>query len=189
MNRLSVAELKQVLNWIVLLLCGCWIACEIHCRFWVNLLISASLRNFCEILFLGTRGMRLSYPLSPPFPQIDIIRAMMIVWRARGKIIRSVLCSIVTKIVHSELHTHMNRTNSALDWVMSHRAHFTVLRFIFVYVLFCVWLYIACLCSIVTWWGGPGGIEAWSLGPLLPSVLWHCWLGHLTRKTHPQYDL
>jgi len=30
-----------------------------------------------------------------PFPQIDIIGAMMIVWRVRGKIIRSVLCSIV----------------------------------------------------------------------------------------------
>jgi len=32
---------------------------------------------------------------SPPFPQIDIIRVMVIVWRVRGKIIRSVLCSIV----------------------------------------------------------------------------------------------
>jgi len=32
---------------------------------------------------------------SPPFPQIDIIGAVVIVWRARGKIIRSVLCSIV----------------------------------------------------------------------------------------------
>ena len=31
-------------------------------------------------------------------------------------------------------------------------------------------------CSIVTWRGGPGGIEAWSLGLLLPSVPWHCWL-------------
>jgi len=47
---------------------------------------------------------------------------------------------------------------------------------------FFVWLYIACMCSTVTWWGGPDGIEAWSLGPLLPSVLWHCWLGHLTHK-------
>jgi len=28
-------------------------------------------------------------------PQIDIIGAMMIVWRVRGKIIRSVLCSIM----------------------------------------------------------------------------------------------
>jgi len=33
---------------------------------------------------------------APPVPQIDIIGAMVIVWRARGKIItRSVLCSIV----------------------------------------------------------------------------------------------
>ena len=31
----------------------------------------------------------------PPFPQIDIIGAVVIVWRARGKIIRSVLCNIV----------------------------------------------------------------------------------------------
>ena len=31
----------------------------------------------------------------PPFPQIDIIGAMVIVWRVRGKIIRSVLCNIV----------------------------------------------------------------------------------------------
>jgi len=82
----------------------------------------------------------------------------------------------------------MNRPNSSLDWVLSHWVHFAKLRFIFVYVLFCVSLYIACMCSIVTWWGGPGGIEAWSLGPLLPSVIWHCWLGHLTRKTRPRYD-
>ena len=46
-------------------------------------------------------------------------------------------------------------------------------------------LHACVLCSIVTRWGGPGGIEAWSLGSLLPSVLWHCWLGHLTRKTRP----
>ena len=54
---------------------------------------------------------------------------------------------------------------------------------------FCMYYFVsdctlhACvLCSIVTWWGGPGGIEAWSLGLLLPSVLWRCCLGHLTRK-------
>jgi len=46
---------------------------------------------------------------------------------------------------------------------------------------------IACMCSIVTQWCGPGGIEAWSLGLLLPSVLWHCWLGHLTRKYPSPY--
>jgi len=31
----------------------------------------------------------------PPFPQIDIIEAMVIFWKARGKLFRSVLCSIV----------------------------------------------------------------------------------------------
>jgi len=40
--------------------------------------------------------------------------------------------------VHSAMHTHMNRPNSSLDWVLSHWAHFTVLRFIFVCVLLCV---------------------------------------------------
>jgi len=101
------------------------------------------------------------------------------------------VCSVqyCVQQLYSELHTHMNRPNSSLDWILSHWAHFTELRFIFVYVLFCVWLYIACMCSTVTWWGGPGGIEAWYFGPLLPSVLWHCWLGHLTRKTRPRYDL
>ena len=47
----------------------------------------------------------------------------------------AVLCAT---IVHYELHTHMNRANSSLDWILSHWAHFTVLRFICVYVLFCV---------------------------------------------------
>ena len=62
--------------------------------------------------------------------------------------------------------------------------------FLCMYYFVCDCTLHACvLCSIVTWWGGPGGIEAWSLGPLLPSVLCHCWLGHLTHKTRPRYDL
>jgi len=86
------------------------------------------------------------------------------------------------------MHTHMNRPNSSLDWVLSHWVHFTVFRFIFVYVqyvyvsVYYVFISVYYMFSIVTWWGGPGGIEAWSLGPLLPSVLWRCWLGHLTHK-------
>ena len=43
--------------------------------------------------------------------------------------------------------------------------------------VFCVSFYM-----LYYWWGGPGGIEAWSLGPLLPSAFWHCSLGHLTHK-------
>jgi len=69
----------------------------------------------------------------PPFPQIDIIGAKMILWRVRGKIIRSVLCTIVRNncAQYSAMHTHTNGPNSSLEWVLSHRAHFTVLRFIF----------------------------------------------------------
>jgi len=47
--------------------------------------------------------------------------------------------------------------------------------------ILCLLPYVIC-CVVVTWWGGPGGIEAWFFGPLLPSVLWHYWLGRLTHK-------
>ena len=33
-----------------------------------------------------------------PFPQIDIIKAMVIVWRVRWKIIRSFLCNILQQL-------------------------------------------------------------------------------------------
>jgi len=44
---------------------------------------------------------------------MDIIGAMMIVWRVRGKIVLfcAVLCAT---IVHSAMHTHMNRSDSCL---------------------------------------------------------------------------
>jgi len=74
-----------------------------------------------------------------PFPQIDIIRAMVIVWRVTGKIIRYAVCTIMhNDCAQCNAHTHMNRPNSSLDWVWSHWAHFTVRRFIFVCVLLCV---------------------------------------------------
>jgi len=111
-----------------------------------------------------------------PFPQIDIIGAMMIVWRVRWKIIRSVLCNIVCNdCAQRNAHIHVNRHNSSLDWVLSHWAHFTVLIFIFVYVLFCVHcMHVYCNMVRWTWWD-----RSLSLGLLFPSVLWHCWLGHL----------
>jgi len=79
----------------------------------------------------------------------------------------------------------MSSSYSSLDWVLSHWAHFTVRRFICVYLcVFCVFLcHTAYVCCIIvstvrwTWWD-------WSLNiwTYLSSVLWHCWLGHLTRK-------
>jgi len=71
-------------------------------------------------------------PLSAPFPQIDIIGDVVIVWRVRGKTIRSVLCNIVcNNCAQCDAPTY-EQTNSSLHWVLSHWAHFTVLRFIFV---------------------------------------------------------
>jgi len=64
--------------------------------------------------------------MTTPFRRIDIIGAMAIVLRIRSKIIRSVLYNIVCNNC-----AHMNRPNSSLDSVLSHWAHFTVLRFIF----------------------------------------------------------
>jgi len=48
-------------------------------------------------------------PYFSPFPQIDIIRAVVIVWRVRGKL-SGLFCAILcATIVHSAMHTHMNR--------------------------------------------------------------------------------
>ena len=45
-------------------------------------------------------------------------------------------------------------------------------------------------CIIVTWWSGSGGIQAWSLATnWFPSLLWHCWFGHLACKNRPRNDL
>jgi len=102
---------------------------------------------------------------------------------------------ILAALLHGTLVVGVSQTlrrwteGATYIWQGGHHVGHWPTFLVFVYVLFCVWLYIACMCSIVTWWGGPGGIEAWSLGPLLPSVLWHCWLGHLTRKACPRYDL
>jgi len=41
------------------------------------------------------------------------------------------------------VHTHMNRPNRSLDWVLSQWAHFTVLGFIFVYV--CMYFLYDCI--------------------------------------------
>ena len=75
-----------------------------------------------------------------PFPQIDIIGDVVIVWRVRGKTIRSALCNIVcNNCAQCDAHTY-EQTNSSLDWVLSHWAHFTVLRFIFACIM-CVIVY------------------------------------------------
>ena len=68
------------------------------------------------------------------------IGAVVIVWRVRGKTIRSVLCNVVcNSCAQCDAHTY-EQTNRSLDWVLSHWAHFTVLRFIFACIM-CIIVY------------------------------------------------
>ena len=57
---------------------------------------------------LPVKQGRSSRPVKPPFPQIDIIGAVVIVWRVRGKTIRSVLCNIVCNNC-AQCDAYMNR--------------------------------------------------------------------------------
>jgi len=95
--------------------------------------------------------------LPPRLPQIDIIGAVVMVWRVSGKTIRSVLCNIVcNNCAQCNAHTH-EQTNSSLDWVLSHWAISLCLD----EFLYCVLLCVACMCRFVKRWGGPGGIKAY----------------------------
>jgi len=83
----------------------------------------------------------------------------VIVWRVRAKITRSVLFNIVhNNCAQCNAHT-CEQTNSSLDWVLSHWAHFTVLRFIFVYVLLH-----ACVVLL------HGGVDLVGLTPILRAT-------------------
>ena len=131
--------------------------------------------SFCQPLTPGNRSDRLVLlwdkgrylyarlqvsVCSPPLPPIDTIWAMMIVWRTRGdyRTARAVLEAI---IAFSAMHTLLwAAPTGQTDLSLSHWVHFTVLRCICVFVFSCISLHACCI--IVTRWGGPGGIEAWS---------------------------
>jgi len=91
-----------------------------------------------------------------PFPQTDIIGAMVIVWRVRGKIITSVLCNIVcNNCAQCNAHMWTDLTVLWIGFCLTGPISLCLGSF-----LYCVSLYIACMRRFVTWWGGPGGIEA-----------------------------
>ena len=74
----------------------------------------------------------------PQKPKYSAQDCLCIVWRVRGKTIRSVLCNIVcNNCAQCDAHTY-EQTNSFLDWVLSHWAHFTVLDSFLYCVLLCV---------------------------------------------------
>jgi len=74
----------------------------------------------------------------PPFPSNRHHRSCGVCLEGKGEIIRSVLCNIVcNNCAQCDAHTY-EQTNSFLDWVLSHWAHFTVLDSFLYCVLLCV---------------------------------------------------
>ena len=90
---------------------------------------------------------------------------MVIVWRLRGNIIRTALCWIVWHNVYSQQHTYMSSSYRSNRLGLSHWDRYAVHRGD------CLELYyynmVEYLISTTNW---------------LPSVLWHCWVGHLACK-------
>ena len=71
--------------------------------------------------------------------------------------------------MHNHKHTLMSSSYSSLEWVLSHWVHFTVHSldiFVFICVYFVLFSYCIYVVLLSAQWGGPGEIEAWSLGPL-----------------------
>jgi len=106
---------------------------------------------------------------------------VVIVWRLRENIIRtalSALCWVVWHSVHSQQHTHMSSSYRSSRFGLSHWDPYTMHRG------GCLEMY---YCNMMEWsWWDPGLI--WKTN-WFPSVLWHCWFGHITCKNRPRYDL
>jgi len=65
---------------------------------WHSSVCAVTVLSICQCVTLVSRVKMPAHNHcrhTPHFPQIDIIGAMVIVWRVREKIIRSVLCNIV----------------------------------------------------------------------------------------------
>jgi len=104
-----------------------------YCHGWWNPELTQALQRGCTAV---TKAVYRSGCL----PQIDIIRAVVIVWRVRGKLSGLFCATIVcNNCAQCDAHTY-EQTNSSLDWVLSHWAHFTVLRFIFACIM-CITVY------------------------------------------------
>ena len=112
-----------------------------------------------------------------PFPPLDNIQVMVIVWRLSGNIIRTAVCLIVLHNVHSQQHTYMSSSYRSNRLHLSHWDLYAVCRG------GCLELY---YCNMVEWFW-------WDSSLILttnwfPSVLWHCCFGHLACKNRPWND-
>ena len=111
----------------------------------------------------------------PPSPPLDNIRVMVIVWRLRGNIIRTALCWIVWHNVRSLQHTYTSNSYRSNTLDLSHWDPYAVHKGS------CLELY---YCNMVEWFWWDSSLILTT--NCFPSVLWHCWFGHLSRKIVPK---
>ena len=104
---------------------------------------------------------------------------MVIVWRLRGNIIRTALCCIVWHNVHRRQHTYMSSSYRSNRLGLSHWDPYAVHRG------GCLELYYCNMVECDFWWDS----SLISTTVWFPSMLWHCWFGHLACKNRPQNDL
>jgi len=138
--------------------------------------ICSTLRVHYVNLCLSVYDM-LMLPFMSPSP-LDSIRVMAIVWRFRGNIIRTALCWIVWHNVHSQQHTYMSSSYGSNRLGLSHWDPCAVHKGS------CLELY---YCNMVEWFWWDSSLI--STTNWFPSVLLHCWFGHLACKNRPQNDL
>ena len=103
---------------------------------------------------------------------------MVIVWRLRRNIIRTALCRIVWHNVHSLQHTYVSNSYRSNRLSLSHWDPCAMLRGS------CLELY---YCNMVEWFWLDSSLI--STTNWFPSVLWHCWFGHLASKNRPRNEL
>ena len=113
-----------------------------------------------------------------PSPPLDNIWVMLIVWRLRSNIIRTVLCWIVWHNVHSPQHTYMSSYYRSNILGLLYRDPYAVRRG------GCLELY---CCNMVDWFWWDSSLI--STTNWFASVLWHCWFSHLACKNRPWNDL
>ena len=78
--------------------------------------------------------------------------------------------------------------NLSVTFLLSHSKNFTRLQSQLLFSVMCNWFLVYFRFATVglAWWDWS---FTWWTDQLLPFSAWHCWLGHLTRKNRPQYDL
>ena len=120
----------------------------------------------------------ISLRLPLPFPPLDNIRVIVIVLRLRENIIRTTLCWIMWHNVHSQQHSYVSSSYTSNRLGLLHWDSYAVHRG------GCLELY---YCNMVEWFWWNSSLIFDDL--LIPSVLWHCWFGHLACKNSPRNDL